>query len=185
MSSSSCSSMQFVHGSHGNVSEVLTCLLCNFYVSHFSVLDLISIRDMPTATIDYTGVLQRLQDDDWKKQVITTPFGLSLLEIQGDLNLPESVPPPDTPNKEYLSQFVKIDEVYDAVKCGSLEFSETDKSDVTLYIANSQRLLGKIVPLQPPLGILKVPLGGNEPHMDMVDIITHKMVFNQRPLPIM
>lgn len=143
---------------------------------------------MPTAHIDYTVAHSRLNPSEVLSSpdnVISTPLGLSIVEIQGELNLPTNPPSLTTTNTEYLSQFIKVDEIYDAVKCGQLEFDPLDTTKVTLYIAKSQRLIGKIVNLDPPLGILKVPMGDGQDGMEIVDVVTKKMIFTQRPLPIM
>lgn len=149
---------------------------------------------MPTAHIDYSvahGILngENSANSAEPDDIISTPFGLSLLEIQGDLNLPAQAPTDVTDvdmHTESIQNFIKVDEIYDAVKCGKLEFDPLDTSKVTLYIGNSQRLLGSLVKIDPPLAVLRIPLkDGQETSMDIVDIVSKKLIFKQRPLPIM
>ena len=152
---------------------------------------------MPTARIDYS-IAQRILKGEYSNSefpgspednIISTPFGLSLLEIQGDLNLPIQAPTGVTEvdlHSETIQNFIKVDEIYDAVKCGHLQFDPLDPSRVTLFIGKSQRLLGSVVKIDPPLAVLRIPLkDGEEKNMDIVDIVSKKLIFKQRPLPIM
>lgn len=82
-------------------------------------------------------------------------------------------------------------------------FDEKDNSKVTLYIGKSQRLLGNVVKLSTPLAVLRIPLKNEDEMMvdsnndnvnkfkqeeeliKLVDIVKAKVIFKQRPLPIM
>ncbi|KAI3403325.2 hypothetical protein KGF56_003913 [Candida oxycetoniae] len=173
---------------------------------------------MPVAVIDCTSVsrlpsssvpVSRLPSSSISPSrldlppVVTTSYGLTLLEIQGELNLPSQKPACASckelseSEKEKLSQFITIDDIYDAVKFGNLQFDSKDESKVTLFIGKSQRLVGSIVKLNIPLGLMKIPVmdpnriitdddGDDEKDkIEMIDIIRAKMIFKQRPLPIM
>lgn len=162
---------------------------------------------MPTATIDCSSaqdILNKPSTND--NDLIFTPYGLMLLEIQGELNLPNEFPqgqPKTDEDHEYLNNFITINEIQHAVKFGNLVFDEKDNSKVTLYIGKSQRLLGNVVKLSTPLAVLRIPLK-NEDEMTvdsnndnvnkfkqeeelikLVDIVKAKVIFKQRPLPIM
>lgn len=91
---------------------------------------------------------------------VSTPFGLLLLEIQGELNVPDA---------------------QEAIQFGRLQFDERDEKKVVLFIGTSQRLLGTVEPLPKPLGLLKQENG----RMELVDVIHKRLLFKQRPLPIM
>lgn len=168
---------------------------------------------MPTAKIDSSAVHQLLSHEKSNDKsssatpnLITTPYGLALLEIQGELNLPHTKP--DIPldqllplDQEKMKNFVTVDDIYDAVKFGHLQFDSKDELKVTLFIGKSQRLIGNVVKLDIPLGVLKIPVkkevpsGDGDADMDMdgdvdqniqmIDIVRAKMIFKQRPLPIM
>ncbi|KAI5956416.1 hypothetical protein KGF54_000891 [Candida jiufengensis] len=157
---------------------------------------------MPIANIDCSPVHTLLQDSEpqTSSNVISTKYGSTLLEIQGDLNLPSHKPTcslqelsPEDQAK--MSNFITVDKIYEAIKFGHLEFDSKDESKVTLFIGKSQRLIGNIVKLDTPLGILKIPRklhdDSDSDGMDvdedirMIDIIRAKMIFKQRPLPIM
>ncbi|RCK57645.1 Chromosome transmission fidelity protein 8 [Candida viswanathii] len=149
---------------------------------------------MPTATIDCSltpDILSSPSDN-----LIFTPYGLTLLEIQGELNLPLEHPtgePQSAEDAEYLSNFITVKDVYHAVKFGNLVFDAHDDKKVTLFIGKSQRLLGNVVKLQTPLAVMRIPTNRDEDDMDdeddqkvkLVDIVKAKLIFKQRPLPIM
>lgn len=146
---------------------------------------------MPTTLIDYKDIHKALNSDssavaDSGGCVISTPFGLSLLEIQGELNLPEHAPQnTDGLDPEYISNFAKVNDTYEAVKFGRMEFDDKDPLKAVLYIGKSQRLLGSVVTLTNPLGVLRVPTDGTADGIKFVDLIYKKVIFKQRPLPIM
>lgn len=153
---------------------------------------------MPSTQIDFSGANKLLNLENPEENLISTPYGLAILEIQGELNLPNS-PPDSTSNRdsEYMENFVKIDTIYDAVKFGKLVFDDNDKSIATLFIGKSQRLLGKLEKLETPLAVLRIPNDHkdasfsdnkevlNEEKIKIIDVIKKKLIFKQRPLPIM
>lgn len=136
------------------------------------------------------------ESDKNDRCIVSTPLGLSILEIQGELNLPSRIPDDkDNCDVAYLQNFVTVDEIYEAVKFGRLVIEGESSAKATLFIGSSQRLLGKIVDLDPPLAVLKIPrkgeltnVSGNQERsdeIDMIDIIRKKIIFQERPLPIM
>ncbi|EEQ40131.1 putative histone H4.2 [Clavispora lusitaniae] len=146
---------------------------------------------MPSTPIDYKDIHRALNSNSLTTNsngcIISTPFGLSLLEIQGELNLPESAPTEtEGLDPDYVRNFAKVDDIYEAVKFGRLEFDEKDPQKAVLFIGKSQRLLGSVVTLKDPLGVLRVPTGDNPTqNMKFVDLVYKKIIFKQRPLPIM
>jgi chromosome transmission fidelity protein 8 len=143
---------------------------------------------MPIANIDYSKANERLNSEPMNTgnaidNVLSTPFGLVLLEIQGELNIPHEV----TTNN--LQDFITVDSIHRAVKFGQLKVDEKDPKKLTLFVGNSQRLIGDLVKLNPPLAVLKVPIDKSDliknKSIDMIDIIENKLIFKERPLPIM
>lgn len=177
----------FHAGRRDPVSSILCRTLGVFLFHHHPLL-------MPFVNVDYSAVSSILRSEneasrDHFDQLISTPFGLLMLEIQGELNLPSEVPSEDDRSGQ-LSNFAIINDIYHAVRFGKLDFDEIDPSKVTLFIGKSQRLLGTIVNLDNPLGVLRIPTrleGQNETGEDIkiVDIVKKKIIFKQRPLPIM
>lgn len=146
---------------------------------------------MPSVSIDYSEASHALslsQDASGSPYVISTPFGLSILEIQGKLILPPSAPQTEQDlGPEHAKTFVKVDEVRDAVKFGKLSFDEKDPSKVVLFVGTSQRLNGTVETLREPLAILRIKGHKDKSTEDakIIDIIYKKVLFKQRPLPIM
>ncbi|KAK6202784.1 chromosome transmission fidelity protein 8 [Scheffersomyces amazonensis] len=154
---------------------------------------------MPTARIDYHNAQEILTNNITNRGVIeedgiiSTPHGLSIIEIQGELNLPSYAPSKEDyteEHKDYYQNFIKIDDIYDAVKFGQIEYDAKDPQKVTLFIGRSQRLLGSLIDLDTPLAVLRIPVNKensdniNE-NIKIIDVIKKKMIFKQRPLPIM
>lgn len=152
---------------------------------------------MPSANIDYSEASRALavaNDIPASPYVLSTPFGLSILEIQGQLVLPSSAPETESDTAvEGGNTFVKVENVdqklvcavRDAVQFGKLSFDEKDPSKVVLFIGTSQRLNGVVETLREPLAVLKVPSQDGDTDIRMVDIIYKKIIFKHRPLPIM
>ncbi|KAK6464544.1 chromosome transmission fidelity protein 8 [Scheffersomyces coipomensis] len=154
---------------------------------------------MPTAHIDYSTAHKILGENESgsglveEDRFVSTPYGLSIIEIQGELTLPNQVPLKENyseEHKEYFQNFIKVDDLYDAVKFGQIEYDVKDPKKVTLFIGKSQRLLGSLVDLDTPLAILRIPIkkdssDDTNENIKILDIIKKKMIFKQRPLPIM
>lgn len=96
-----------------------------------------------------------------------------VLEIQGDLEIP-LVPHDD-------ERFIKHHGT-DIVRFGLLSINE-EKKTATLFVGRKQRLLGSLVKLDTPLGLLKFDRESGT--VEMQDIFTYKIIFKDRPLPIM
>lgn len=138
---------------------------------------------MPFTRVDCSAAHRAAKTDRVRDNTVLTPSGLCLLEIQGELDYPDHAPAQVTDDS-----FITVDEIHDAVKVGRLEYDDKDPSKVVLFVGKSQRLVGSIVDLDVPLGVLRVPLDGQEgaaEPIQMVDIIKKKLIFSERPLPIM
>lgn len=130
---------------------------------------------MPKVNIDCSEIKKNQLNPS---NVISTPFGLAIIEIQGELNIPEIASSEENPDN------LKVDDLYTAVKFGKLIVDPVDDSKVTLFIGTSQRMLGRIVKIDPPLGVLKIN-ANDKNEMKMIDVIKKKIIFKDRPLPIM
>lgn len=123
--------------------------------------------------ISKSQLLQLNNDSNTEEQplVVMTPLGNAILEIQGDLELPSS-------HSEDES-----------VRFGLLDIQENKEdpimSKVTLFVGKKQRLLGKVVSLETPLGLLHFHAESNQRKVKLEDIIRYKILFQDRPLPIM
>ncbi|KAF6006293.1 hypothetical protein HII13_003224 [Brettanomyces bruxellensis] len=147
--------------------------------------------DRASKSLQERGDPARLQETAIRNgSVVSTPAGLFLIEIQGELNIPTKKP--DGLNEEEEKLFItrKVPNIYtdndkpckDLVRFGKIEIHE-QSGEAILYISTSQRLEGKIESLDSPLGILKIPQGDES--CEMLDVIKKRLVFRNRPLPIM
>lgn len=145
---------------------------------------------MPSTEIDFTPAKDALDNSEVFESdgrcIVSSSQGLLLLDIQGELSLPEEESPVATPTG---CEYISVDKIYKAVKFGHLEFDEINKLRVTLIIGKSQRLLGKIEDLPKPMGVLRVPVSKqdeqNTESVEILDVIYKKLLFDLRPLPIM
>lgn len=108
-----------------------------------------------------------------------------MIEIQGTINHPQTV------SEASEGSFVKTRDGKDAVRIGELVCSG-DK--VELSVGANQKLIGNVVKLDKPLGILKFPKLENpgnisDQHIldtlkvDLVEVVRYKLVFKNRPVP--
>lgn len=130
---------------------------------------------MPSVPISYDQLclLQRGERVPDQESTIETPLGKMIVEIQGTLELPSEI---SKDNELYRS----IDG-YDTVHFGNLSIESKEKA--ILFVGKKQRLLGKVVKLNPPLGLLK--FNDNGSNVELLDVIEYKVIFSDRPLPIM
>lgn len=133
---------------------------------------------MPSTTISTNQVTQLL-DPERKQTTVTTPFGSTILEIQGDLEISHMGPDSSHPDPEHRFNTFQDEGI---VRFGLLNVSE-DMKHATLYIGKKQRLLGSVVELETPLGLLK--FNEEDGTVNLCDILHYKILFKDRPLPIM
>lgn len=100
-------------------------------------------------------------------------MGNMMLEIQGDLEIPSTAH-----DDERFSKY----EDADIVKFGLLHVNPENKT-ATLFIGKKQRLIGSLVKLDTPLGLLK--FNHDSGTVEMQDVFHYKVIFKNRPLPIM
>ncbi len=121
-------------------------------------------------------------------QLLHTPSGLALLEIQGTIN---------TPNLELSSH--EHDTKAGRTSVGRLVFPDYVKDDpsgsktwmkrIYLYVGRHQRLTGEVKKLVNPLAVIRkktageVASGENE-ELEIVEIVYYKALFSSRPEPV-
>lgn len=150
---------------------------------------------MPSRLIDYHRAhdswVAQSNGSDKVSQIIRTKQGLVMLEIQGELNIPSTKP--DNLNDEEENLFIQRtipfqnkdseEKVTDLVKFGRVELNE-DTGEAVLFISKSQRLEGHIETLDIPFGVLRISKKDGQ-DCEMIDVIQKRIVFRNRPLPIM
>ncbi|KAA6414510.1 MAG: hypothetical protein FRX48_01259 [Lasallia pustulata] len=134
-------------------------------------------------------------------QLLQTPSGLAILELQGTINMP-TVDPSDLPDAQGdgHSQQTSI---------GRLVFPDYSTSDpkesagwmkkVYLYVGRHQRLTGEVKKLPNPLAVVRrrVPSGLDEglsdgiaatavsdEELEILEVVYHKIIFSSRPEPV-
>lgn len=126
-------------------------------------------------------------------QLLQTPSGLAILELQGTINLPDQ---PDTGNSISTDGETPI---------GRLVFPFYDAKDpdggagwmkkVWLYVGKHQRLTGEVKKLPKPLAVIRKRQAGegemvvNEQEgagqeLEVVEIVKYKILFSLRPEPV-
>lgn len=140
---------------------------------------------MPSVNVSYDP--QVLNSAESSGPLIETPHGLSLLEIQGELNAPPQIDASqaDAFPQDHLENYIIINEIHQGVKFGNLSFDANDSRKCTLLIGKSQRLIGSVVKLENPLLVLRLLHDPTQRDVSIVDTIYNKLIFKHRPLPIM
>lgn len=136
-------------------------------------------------------------------QLLQTPSGLALLEIQGTINMPAPSAPLE---EEGTGDNMEIDHsISHETPVGRLVFpdimNENDKKNnsksqrVYLYVGKHQRLTGTLKKLPKPLGVIRrrnpnereTDAGDGEwvgKELEIVDIVEWKILFSNRPEPV-
>jgi chromosome transmission fidelity protein 8 len=132
-------------------------------------------------------------------QLLQTPSGLAILELQGTINLPETS---SLDEDEFSTQESRPSAL---VSIGRLDFPDfnpnaLDPSStawmkrVHMYIGEHQRLAGEVKKLPKPLAVVRRrgTVTGREKseeeesavELEVVEIVKYKLVFAQRPEPV-
>ena len=113
-------------------------------------------------------------------QLLQTPTGLAILEIQGTINLP---PPLPSTTSTPVGRLVFPDY--------SSTAPESDKSWMKrahLYVGLHQRLTGEVKKLPKPLAVVRKreasPQDSESEQLEIMDIVYWKVVFSNRPEPV-
>lgn len=133
---------------------------------------------MPSVDISINKLIDIFSKDADTSTTINTPLGHVMIEIQGDLLYPSKRIDPEN---DVDCRFIRQDGE-DMVRFGILSYDlQTRKA--TLFIGSKQRMLGQIVKIDPPLGVLK--FDKEDGTVSLRDVIRYKILFKDRPLPIM
>jgi hypothetical protein len=124
-------------------------------------------------------------------QLLQTPSGLAILELQGTIHVPPLSGEDDVTNGDTaMTQHVET-------PVGKLIFPNYSASNpasdtswmkhVYLYVGKHQRLTGEVKKLPKAIGIMrrKEPAEDHGPEeLEILEIVKHKIVFSQRPEPV-
>lgn len=124
-------------------------------------------------------------------QLLQTPSGLALLELQGTINLPTAA---DEAGGDGSAQ--------QAVAIGRLDFPDYRPDSITfdasstawmrrvyMYVGQHQRLTGEVKKLPRAVGVVRRRQGGagggdRAEELEVVEIVKYKIVFSSRPEPV-
>ncbi|KAB8072892.1 chromosome transmission fidelity protein 8 [Aspergillus leporis] len=130
-------------------------------------------------------------------QILQTPSGLAILELQGTINVPpqeveaESITPTDDTHGPSIPTF--------ETPIGKLMFPDyspqttvLDDSEwmkrVYLYVGRYQRMTGEVKKLAQPLALVqrrqKSSSDGDGEELEIVEVIKYKLFFKTRPEPV-
>ncbi|KAI0381547.1 hypothetical protein F5Y04DRAFT_254810 [Hypomontagnella monticulosa] len=128
-------------------------------------------------------------------QLIQTPSGLAILELQGTINLPET-----HENAEGTSQELAIGRlVFPDYHPDTQDPSSTSwMKRVHLYVGEHQRLTGEVKKLPKAMAVIRrrtksgedIDMTGGQTdsstteELEVVEIVKYKLVFSQRPEPV-
>lgn len=106
-------------------------------------------------------------------QLLHTPTGLAILEIQGTINLPS--PTPNSP----IGRLVFPDYSPDAPADDNAWMKR-----VHLYVGLHQRLTGEVKRLPRAVAVIRKRDDGAEDELEVVELVYWKVLFSSRPEPV-
>ena len=123
-------------------------------------------------------------------QLLQTPSGLAILEIQGTIHVPTLQDAEDERNGKTVDE-------EETTSIGKLVFPYYSPSNpaedttwmkrVYMYIGKHQRMTGEVKKLPKAMAILKRKESEQESgqeELEIIDIVKHKIIFSQRPEPV-
>lgn len=135
-------------------------------------------RAMPTIPLHLAPKTPIVPPSNPLPQLLETPTGLAILEIQGTINLPS--PDPST-HSTPIGRLVFPDYSEDSSSNGTAWMKR-----VHLYVGQHQRLTGEVKKLSNPVAVIRK----REDHqtdieeLEIMEIVYWKVVFSSRPEPV-
>lgn len=111
-------------------------------------------------------------------QVLSTPSGLAILEIQGTVNTP---PPTPQSNGARSSPVGKL--VFPHYNSSMAADDTSWHKRVYLYVGEHQRLAGEVKKLAKPVAIIRRRTSDSD-ELEIAEIVHHKLLFAHRPEPV-
>ena len=147
---------------------------------------------MPSVTIhppqESINTLNDYRKENPLPQLLQTPCGLAILELQGTINIPDF---PDSAHEEDLNGT-------QSTTVGRLVFPDYAKDDaseskswmkrVHLYVGRHQRLTGEVRRLTNPMALIRrsnrAQSSDSKEELEIADIVYYKILFSSRPEPV-
>jgi hypothetical protein len=127
-------------------------------------------------------------------QLLQTPSGLALLELQGTINLPvrDSTQPenestdPDNPSLAYETPIGKL--LFPDYSPQNAKDDTNCMKKAYLYVGRYQRMTGEVKKLPKPLAIIQrrqsEGVEDAAEQLEIVEIVKYKLIFKNRPEPV-
>ena len=138
----------------------------------------IQSQKMPTVPLHLTPTAPIIPPSNPLPQLLETPTGLAILEIQGTVNLPS--PDPSTKTTP-IGRLVFPDYFENSPLNGTAWMKR-----VHLYVGQHQRLTGEVKKLPNPIAVIRK----REHHqteseeLEIVEVVYWKVIFSSRPEPV-
>ena len=117
--------------------------------------------------------------------LLQTPSGLAILEVQGKINLP---PPPESSTSTSATPIGRL--VFPHYRKDDPQTDNTWMKTAHLYVGRYQRLTGEVKKLAKPLAVIRRREGmgmreeNDMEELEIVELVYHKIVFSSRPEPV-
>lgn len=133
---------------------------------------------MPTVPLHLTPKAPIVPPSNPLPQLLQTPTGLAILEIQGTVNLPSTDPSTQTTPIGRL--------VFPDYPENSPSNSTAWMKRVHLYVGQHQRLTGEVKKLPNPVAVIRKREGHqtDSEELEIVEVVYWKVVFSSRPEPV-
>jgi chromosome transmission fidelity protein 8 len=140
-----------------------------------------------------TGISESPSIPNPLPQLLQTPSGLALLELQGTIHVPaasenENVGDANDGGSSSRGVSTAVGKLlFPAYSPANPKNDTAWMKQVYLYVGQHQRLTGEVKKLPKPMGIMrKRRERGTEDseELEIVEIVRHKIVFSQRPEPV-
>lgn len=122
-------------------------------------------------------------------QLLQTPSGLALLELQGTINVPTSEADQDSPGEDQdLAGAVSYETPIGKLMFPDYSIHNLDDTKwmkrVYLYVGRYQRMTGEVKKLPRPIAVLQKRAGIATEELEVVEIVRYKVFFKNRPEPV-
>ncbi|KAL3464104.1 Ctf8-domain-containing protein [Aspergillus heterothallicus] len=169
-----------------------------YYTVYSTFLFNNTTHTMPSIPIYTQSSAPRDETHNPLPDLLHTPSGLALLELQGTINLPapDASQPEDDPSDSFASDTSSATYETPIGKLMFPDYSARAAPDDThwmkrayLYVGRYQRMTGEVKKLPKPLAIIqrrqKEP-GSNDTNdeLEIVEIVKYKLIFKNRPEPV-
>jgi chromosome transmission fidelity protein 8 len=122
-------------------------------------------------------------------QLLQTPSGLALLELQGTINVPTSEAEQDDPSEENgITESTSYETPIGKLMFPDYSIHNPDDTKwmkrVYLYVGRYQRMTGEVKKLPKPIAVLQKRAGTETEELEVVEIVRYKVFFKSRPEPV-